>query len=444
MPMVIEQRVTLEAVAQALVSVALLLAVGRVSRETALLLRDPLTGALARPSFLAQAERMLAARSPDEPLAVVMVDLDDFGILNKARGHAAGDAALLAAAEALRSVLRADDALGRIGGDEFAAVVLSEDAEGLAGRMVAAVAEAEPPELGACAGGARWPRDGRSIADLLACADLAMRAAKHDGDGSSGIYRGPPLDPDGREGARAIIAGLCRGEGLRVVVQPIVDLREGSIRAYEALVRVAGEEHGSPRPWLALSESLGCRPELELACLRAALPLVPELPAGTELAVNLSAGLLEDPRTIETLSSCPEPSRLVLEVAEEGPLSSSAAIERALAWLRERDVRLALDETGAGSPTLGQLAVLRPAYVKLDRSLVRGLAGDESRIRLIRALAAYGAQTGCLPVAGGIETPAELEAVRRAGVPLAQGFIFGEPAAPWPLSPRLPAPVPVS
>lgn len=162
-------------------AVALLLSVGRVSNETSELLRDPLTGCLSRAAIEAEAQRRLVARDAP-PLALVLVDLDDFGLVNKRHGHQAGDELLRVAAHAMVTALRRDDVLGRLGGDEF--LILADGAAaGIAGRALDALRRAGVP---ASAGAVRAPNDGDALEALLERADLRLRDAKARGKGQVG------------------------------------------------------------------------------------------------------------------------------------------------------------------------------------------------------------------------------------------------------------------
>jgi EAL domain-containing protein (putative c-di-GMP-specific phosphodiesterase class I) len=100
--------------------------------------------------------------------------------------------------------------------------------------------------------------------------------------------------------------------------------------------------------------------------------------------------------------------------------------------LRARGARLAVDDMGAGYSGLRQITTVMPSYLKLDRSLVTGIDSDSDRAALVGALVGYSQQVGCLLVAEGVETEAELQAVRRLGVPLVQGFYLSRPGTPWP------------
>jgi diguanylate cyclase (GGDEF)-like protein len=440
-PLVTQGTLTAENVGLAVGAIALLLATGRVSRETVELLRrarhdadhDALTGLLARDAFRVEVDRLAGAATRLRPGALIVLDLDDFGAVNKRRGHAAGDALLASSARAMEDVLRGHDRLGRMGGDEFAVFVAGDDPDGVARRLIDAVSHSG--QTCACAGIARCPRDGQDAEALLAAADVALRVAKRSGKREVATYEGAPLLASGSEGARGALERMCTGDGLAMAVQPIVDAETGRAHAYEALARFASRGGEGPLHWFALADELGMRAELELACLRAALDLLPELPAGTRLSVNLSAPLLGDRRTLDQLAACDDVSRLIVEVTEETLVRDGPAILRAIAALRSRGVLFAVDDIGAGYSGLGQLATLRPSYLKLDRGLVQGIDSEPDRVSLVRALAEYARNTGGLLVAEGVETPAELAEIRAAGVPLVQGFLFAKPDPPWPRVP---------
>ena len=238
--------------------------------------------------------------------------------------------------------------------------------------------------------------------------------------------------------ARGALQRLLAGEGLSMVVQPIVDIRDGTIHAYEALARFGQPRQGSsPLQWFSLADQLGERPNLERACLRQALELHASRPPSTSLTVNLSAPVLLETSTIAMLEDAgdrlPEDlAGLVVEITEETLVHGDMQLLNAIEPLRRRGARLAVDDMGAGYSGLRQITTVHPAYLKLDRSLVAGIDGDGERTALVGALAGYSAQVGCLLVAEGVETDAELQVVRRLGVPLVQGFLLSRPGPAWP------------
>jgi EAL domain-containing protein (putative c-di-GMP-specific phosphodiesterase class I) len=217
-----------------------------------------------------------------------------------------------------------------------------------------------------------------------------------------------------------------------MAVQPIVDLRDGSTHAYEALARFGQGGTESPLHWLSLAEEFGERDALERACLRAALELLARRPEGTRVSVNLSAPVLLDERTLAILAREEDLSGLIIEVTEEALVQSEAQLHATIAPLRARGARLAVDDMGAGYSGLRQITMVQPSYLKLDRSLVSGIDRSDDRAALVSALVGYAEHVGSLLVAEGIETAAELKTLVDLGVPLAQGFYLGRPGAPWP------------
>jgi len=239
-------------------------------------------------------------------------------------------------------------------------------------------------------------------------------------------------------GEREALAALICGRGLSIAVQPIVDVRRGTIHAYEALARFDQPLlNGSPLHWFALAEKLGERPALERACLRLALEVFAERPQGTSVSVNLSAPVLLEAETMSMLHGARADRQddlggLIVEITEETLVGGEMNLAEAIEPLRVRGAQLAVDDMGAGYSGLRQITNVLPGYLKLDRSLVAGINADGERAALVGALAGYSRQVGSLLVAEGVETEAELRTVRRLGVPLVQGFYLSRPGEPWP------------
>ncbi len=287
-------------------------------------------------------------------------------------------------------------------------------------------------------------RQARTQADsaetLLLAGDIAARMSEH--VEASGPYSearpAPAMSESEKASARIALARLTEGDGLSMVVQPIVDITTGEVHAYEALARFGEAGTGtSPLHWLALADELGGRAALERACLRQGLELHRERPPGTSVSVNLSAPVLAEPATREMLEQARGGDRdgldgLIVEITEETLVASDQLLRQAIAPLLAAGAVLAVDDMGAGYSGLRQITAVRPAYLKLDRSLAVGIDGDPERSALVAALAGYARQVGAWLVVEGIETSAELERVRGLGVRLVQGYRLGRPAPPWP------------
>jgi EAL domain-containing protein (putative c-di-GMP-specific phosphodiesterase class I) len=290
----------------------------------------------------------------------------------------------------------------------------------------------------------------QSASTLLLAGDIAARMAERDGQGpdersstawaASGAFTAEEVASAG-----AAIARLIDGQGLTMVVQPIVNIETGEAHAYEALARFSHADiEGGPLHWLALAQELGLRQELERACLRAGLELFAQRPPGTSLSLNLSAPVLLEHATQEMLRSAagdrPDGLRgLIVEITEETLVRGDADLIEAFECIRARGACLAVDDMGAGYSGLRQITAVRPHYLKLDRSLVSGIDDDAERAALVGALASYSKQVGCLLVVEGVETDAELATVRSIGALLVQGYRLGRPAAPWPRPLEMPA-----
>ncbi|HXP37398.1 MAG TPA: bifunctional diguanylate cyclase/phosphodiesterase [Solirubrobacteraceae bacterium] len=446
LPIVRDASLSAEYAGLVIASIALLLTIGRLTVELNSLLRrarwdadhDGLTGLLSRNAFHAALQRASTAASAQHPLSLLMFDLDGFGAINKTAGQAQGDALLARFGELLQAQLTGGAVGGRLGGDEFALLLPGADALELADRLLRSLPEGseEQRRIATSIGIAQAPRDGGDAEALLRAADIALRVAKKaTGTGQLSVYSGGSLSGDGRRSARGTLRRVIDGDGLTMVVQPIVDVRSGSIHAYEALARFGADGKGSPLQWFSLADELGEREALERACLREALELFCRRPPGVRLSVNLSAAVLIDRGTLRMLDRLRDLSDLIIEVTEEALVHNDAQLNSALAPLRERGAQMAVDDMGAGYSGLGQIMAVHPSYLKLDRSLISGIDADRDRAALVGALADYAARVDSLLVAEGMETAEELRTLIELGVPLAQGYYLARPAAPWPAVP---------
>jgi EAL domain-containing protein (putative c-di-GMP-specific phosphodiesterase class I) len=210
----------------------------------------------------------------------------------------------------------------------------------------------------------------------------------------------------------------------RPVFQPIVDVVTGAHLGYEALTRFA--DGTRPDVVFAEARAAGLEADLELATLAAAIAAARRLPAGAWLSLNVSPTLLTGSRRLAAvLRRAKHP--IVLEVTEHVAVDDYAALRAAIDRLRPT-VRVAVDDVGSGFANFGHMVELRPAFVKLDIGLVRGIDGDLTRQALIVGLLHFAKESDSQTIAEGVETEEELATLRRLGVPLAQGYLLGRPA----------------
>jgi EAL domain-containing protein (putative c-di-GMP-specific phosphodiesterase class I) len=219
---------------------------------------------------------------------------------------------------------------------------------------------------------------------------------------------------------------LADPDDLTLVFQPIVDLAAARVAGYEALSRFPGT--ATPDVWFAAADDAGLGAELEALAIGKALARVPDLPPDTFLTVNVSPHLLGSRPVQDALAVRPSLQRVVLELTEHTAVDDLDELTRQTAVLRERGALIALDDAGSGYSGLQQMAALRPQIVKLDRALVADADSDPVRMALAEMLGEFAGRIDAWLLAEGLETPGELAAFARLGVPLAQGWLLGRPA----------------
>ena len=223
--------------------------------------------------------------------------------------------------------------------------------------------------------------------------------------------------------AREHILAIVGDSAFEPVFQPIVDLENDAVIAYEGLTRFTDGVSAEVRFAEAMAVGLG--PELEAATLKASLTAAAALPADATLNLNVSPTLVTARQPLQDLvRGAGRP--VVLEVTEHAQIADYEAFRKSFAMLRPK-MELAVDDAGAGFASLRHILELRPAFVKLDRSLIAGLEADEARQAMIVGLRHFARSVGCRLIAEGVETEAELEVLRSLDIQLAQGFLLGRP-----------------
>jgi EAL domain-containing protein (putative c-di-GMP-specific phosphodiesterase class I)/FixJ family two-component response regulator len=225
---------------------------------------------------------------------------------------------------------------------------------------------------------------------------------------------------------RERIEKVIRDAEIQMVYQPVLDLAAGHLVGVEALARFAAGPSRGPDRWFAEAEGVGLGVDLELCAVSAALPSVRRLPRSTFLAVNVAPATLLSPQLNELVGPDVAP-RLVIELTEHVPVEDYETVNAAAEMFRQRGVRIAIDDTGAGYAGFRHLISLKPDIVKLDVSLTRGIDHDPGRRALASALVQFTQDTGARLIAEGIETSDELDTLNRLRVNWAQGFHLGRP-----------------
>jgi len=215
---------------------------------------------------------------------------------------------------------------------------------------------------------------------------------------------------------------------LRMALQPIIEISSGQVCGYEALARFPDSVGWTPDRWFDAADSVGMGTALESAAVHAALSLLPRIPVGLSLAVNVSAPALLASVSIPAMFAGPLSRRLVLELTEHQRISDPERLNGSLERARAAGARVAVDDAGSGYAGLERILSLNPEVLKLDRTLVQGVADHPGRQAMCEAMVRFTEQTGAQLIAEGVETQEDLDALRVRGVSHAQGYLLGRPA----------------
>jgi EAL domain-containing protein (putative c-di-GMP-specific phosphodiesterase class I)/response regulator of citrate/malate metabolism len=229
------------------------------------------------------------------------------------------------------------------------------------------------------------------------------------------------------EDPKARVRAVMEGSALRMVFQPIVNVQGLGVVGVEALARFDCEPRQSPDVWFMDAVACGLGTEMDLAAARAALSVLPQLPADIDLFVNVVPDTLFSSGFEELVSSAPG-ERVVLELTEHAPVHDYGRLASAIDELRTAGFRIAVDDVGAGYSSFRHLLTVQPDVLKIDISLCRSIESDRARQVIAASIASLGRELDATVVAEGIETAAELTTLRELGVDSAQGFFLGRPA----------------
>lgn len=211
-----------------------------------------------------------------------------------------------------------------------------------------------------------------------------------------------------------------------MVYQPIIHVGMSKLVGHEALTRFTAPPLRPPDQWFNEAAEVGLQVELELAVIRRALADFDRFPDGTYLSFNVSPQTILDGSVLDMLAGYPL-DRLMLEVTEHASIEDYSVIAEKLATLRQRGLRLAVDDAGAGYASFRHILKLKPDVIKLDASLVGAIDKDGGIRALAAALIRFAEETGSKVVAEGVETEQELQVLRQLNVNKAQGYLLGRP-----------------
>lgn len=407
---------------------------------------DRLTGLPSRDLFDRHVQRaILDARQSQECVAVILLDIDRFKVVNDTLGHASGDRLLKAVAERLHQYLPAPHVVGRFGGDEFLVLAphlpVPAAAEGTARRVLQALAEPFPHEgrllkVAASAGVALFPQHAEDPEALIRIADGAIHVAKDEG---GDCFRFGAVEDrvaaHDRLSLEADLREAVEQQAFEVYYQPQVDPVTHEMRGMEALLRWNHPERGavSPADFIPLLEETGLIvPVGEWVLEQSCRQMQAWISDGFEpvrMAVNLSPRQLMVPHLNRMVRGILErtglaPELLELELTETTASLTMDAVISVLHELHEIGITTAIDDFGIGHSWLGRLRHFPVQTLKIDRSFIQGMEQSPGDRAIVEAVVALGHALGLTIVAEGVETERHLALVCEVGCDLAQGYYY--------------------
>jgi len=412
-------------------------------------LHDNLTGLPNRLLFgeLTQAAVAAAARDGSR-LALLFIDVDRFKAVNDTLGHAAGDALLVALAKRLRAAVRASDVVCRHSGDEF--IVLLHDAspwDEVAATADRLLKEMEQPLLfdhreiavSASIGVAIYPDDANDPDTLVRHADTAMYEAKNLGRARVSFFRAEfNVQLQATQQLESELRRALVENEFILHYQPQVDAGSGELLGCEALIRWQHPTRGMvpPLQFIGAAEQCGLISDLGAWTIRNACAQIARWKASGLhfgcVAVNVSALEFRNHRLVDTLTRAMAdfsvlPHELEIELTESVLMTDTQTTQRIVERLHGLGLPLAVDDFGTGYSSLAYLKHLRPSKIKIDRSFVTDLPGDEDDRVLVQAIVQLAQALGIRVVAEGVETEAQRSYLHRIGCGILQGYLISRP-----------------
>jgi diguanylate cyclase (GGDEF)-like protein len=412
---------------------------------------DPLTSSLNRRSGGPAIDALLAdAAAKQRDVAVVMVDVDSFKQINDLNGHAIGDKVLAETARRIAALLPEGGVLARIGGDEFACALPYEpEARDAIDRFAAQLLDAvEAPieerdatlevtvSIGIASSGDRDGSGTQADSDtLIHRADIAMYHAKKRGRNRFFWFE-PQMESELRfrnELETGIRRGIPAGEFVPYYEQQI-DLDTGELVGFEMLARWKSPQFGlvNPEVFIPIAEEIDVISDLSESLIRLALQDARDWDSKLTLSVNISPIQLRDPWFAQKLlkilnDGAFPPERFEIEITESCLHENLGAVRTIITSLKNQGIRISLDDFGTGFSSLSQLRSLPFDRLKIDRSFVNDLVGENANSELIEAIVALGRGLSLPVTAEGVETDAILAALRNIGPLKGQGYLYGYP-----------------
>jgi diguanylate cyclase (GGDEF)-like protein/PAS domain S-box-containing protein len=411
-------------------------------------LHDPLTGLPNRALLYDRLDQVLRVSQREQlPFALCLLDLDRFKEVNDTLGHQRGDRLLQEVATRVHGALRDSDTVARLGGDEFAILLPGAGVEGavtVATRIRHAFEapldlDGHFPDIVGSIGIALFPLHAPDGTALMACADIAMYAAKQAGGGYALFDPGRVEHSADHLALPRELRQALASDGLFLEYQPLVDLLSGQVIAAEALLRWSHPRHGivPPGRFVPIAERIGILDALTRWVLDAALRQCRLWGQGglpLRVAVNVAPSTLRQPdlpaQVATALATHDVPaSSLTLEITEAALLADPEQALKILAELGEMGVRISIDDFGTGFSSLAYLKHLPVHEIKIDKSFVLGMQPGKRDEAIVRSVIELSHNLGFAVVAEGIEDQATLSRLAELSCDSGQGFFMSHPVS---------------
>jgi diguanylate cyclase (GGDEF)-like protein len=403
---------------------------------------DPITGIMNRRGL----EQLIADRMPrnleQRVFLALLVDLDDFKLINDQLGHAVGDVVLKEIARHMKATLRAEDFAARIGGDEFLIILpdtsfsegvkLAEKFRLAIGGSPIIVSSGQTIRVTASFGLVSIRDERPVLEELLRETHLALANSKNTGKNKvSYERRGSTTDEDRAKLLTDIRVRLRRGDGFIAVAQSIRRLSDLTRVGYEFLSRSQIEQLANPDEFFRVSLENNLLTMVDQQCLKTCLAASAGLPPEMDCHLNLFPSTLIDVPVRTLLEDFPNDrprESYCIEISEQQIIGDPSYLARPVEEIKRAGILVAIDDVGFGRTCLENLILLEPDIIKIDKRCVKGISSSKSRLRTLKRILKVAEVLETEVVAEGIETNEDLDALRHLGVAFGQGYLLDRPA----------------
>ncbi|MEE8389008.1 MAG: EAL domain-containing protein [Acidiferrobacterales bacterium] len=402
---------------------------------------DPLTGLFNRRHFDTQFDIILSDHLKDKkPLCLLFIDIDGFKFINDTYGHPFGDEVLKTIALLLQDLVRRDDYIARLAGDEFAMVLKNtglKDATRIAYKLHDNISQTQIQlpvghiQIQCSIGVAEAPTHGDSAQALISAADVALYQGKR-----AGRNRVQVLSQDINNATMSIfgqgfkIRNAIESGNIRPAFQPIYDLKSGKTIAFEVLARMDVDgEIIAAKDFIAVAEELGLTREVDLYIIERALI---QSPKERNLFINVDLSSFNDESFVRCLRdllspACDSGRQITIEITERESAPINSELLKDIDTLRKMGCLLALDDFGSGYSTYKFLELFQPDYLKIEGTFVQSMLQSDYANKIVRHIHDLAHSFGMETIAENIENQETLEAVKKLGIENGQGIFLGKP-----------------